>query len=248
MPGRLLTLLTSAAPLAAPSTTPPIDGPNLLAYWNLTGLAADAQEVADLLGGRTLRLGSTAGADTNDPAVAEDGLSFGGDDYATTTSGFADEFAAGLSFLWVGRMPLAAGNRMFYLNHDATNTVAFAGAQVTADGSLLCTSGQSVSTYPAAIPADTWCCIAGATGWGAGNTSLYKNGVVLDLANDGGLSAQPTAGQLEIARAMWYGTPYYGQHQTAALLLYGRRLTADEMAANYGWLKATLAGKGVLLP
>ncbi len=56
--------------------------PGAVAYWDCTQVVG--QVLPDLSGnGNDAMLGSTAGADTNDPTAGPTGLTFGGDDYAS---------------------------------------------------------------------------------------------------------------------------------------------------------------------
>lgn len=68
---------------------------NLSTLYPYSPPAGLPQSLTDYTGrGNNAQLGSTAGADTNDPAYSGQGLAFGGDDYCTSSSPVFDDMSA----------------------------------------------------------------------------------------------------------------------------------------------------------
>ena len=214
------------------------EGPTALPYVK----TMDLQTIPDLSGqGKTLQLGSTSGADANDPRLTQAGAVFDGvDDYGVCSSTVLN--GAGRTLVAVAKVASDPGSRgygMLQAGGNATYHTITAGLHYFASDTY--GGAQVTAAHPSALSLDTWYFLASRRAtdrfelWV--DTSRYVAGASGALAVPAPLGY---VGTFDGALGPFDGT-------IAAVLSYDRALSDAEVARLYGWLKAELAPRGVTL-
>ncbi len=195
------------------------------------------------------QLGSTTGADTNDPLWAQRRLSFGGvDDYVLTPSEVTSGASAlTLQIVYKKTVGSATSVQRVLFGHNAGGSyIRF--FSNTSIGFWLVASGSSQFIQGPA---------GGITDDGSWKmmTFRWKSGAVQDqfLNKNNRLvfdESSPSAGtHTSTYRAIgMYDNTRHFDGEIASALFYRRLLTRAEVAQNYIWLKASLASRGITLP
>ena len=218
----------------------------LVAEYRFDG--GSGQVLTDYSGnGYDLQLGSTSGADTNDPSWETEGQSFATDDYDKRVSVPAalkpDAWTIMTLFSKTGttNTPIAwddnNNNPGFYLTWAAAQTPRF---QMGA-------SNWRIATPASALNTGTWWVVTG-TCPGVGqndidNVTAYQNKTALSLG-----AVTKTAGQAAKLEFRIGASNSYLTGTIGFTLLYNRVLTEAEIFQNYAYIKAVVAGRGISLP
>jgi len=208
-------------------------------------------------------LGTTAGADTNDPAWGPAGLTFGGDDRVVVgpvTVGGTVQNLGTLEVIFSLAAPAApdsATNAILNLTeYSAGNLGYLALGEIggAIPGELVALSSQAGGMYYNA----KWIDAAGtvpagwnhlALRWNGANYDIFLNGAQKPATLTPAAGIQPLCSNL-ILGAMKMGASSYGYFAggLAATALYPTGLTDAQLVQNAGAWRALLAPRGVVLP
>jgi concanavalin A-like lectin/glucanase superfamily protein len=223
---------------AVAGVTFPIVQDGLIAEWRLDDGAG--QSLTDYSGNdHHGQLGSTAGADVNDPAWQSYGLSFDGDDSVALPGGLVAGNHA-ISWFAVVTAHTASGFQIIALGGDpGTGTsydLAFQDANIFAG----IYGGTIASVTPPALPYS----VAGVYEPAGPSTTLYLNGA-FNRADAPGPTPN-IGGAFMLGAQAGGGLPLQGG--LAFVALHDIPLSAGQAAQMHTYAKALLAGRGVTLP
>jgi hypothetical protein len=202
------------------------------------------------------QLGSTAGADVNDPTWVPPGLSFGGDDYVSLPKNVALHPTTGLTVMAVASKTSWAvvpeeqrivsctqiGGWALGTKLDAVNRIVNIYANGAYRGPTYDASGLSDGAHVIAGMFDGRYVKTYADKVQAGSTlDLGATYPITYSVNNGALiGVEPDAAGAPVA--------YYWNGSIDYLLIYGVALTDAEYMRNYHYLRSELARRGVTLP
>ncbi len=224
----------------------------LVCWHDLYDPTESLASVPDLSGnGYDLQLGSTAGADTNDPAWGADGkgLVFVTDDYCTFTPAYT--WGDPLSIVMVVKGAAQTDHRLFSLGLSTSDTpimsLSTSAAAPTNKLRVYARSQQSNALYQdsAAVAFDdVWRvvgCVVAASAF-----SFFVSGAIESYAH-GGFSGTATFDRGGIGALLRTGAGSYFNGSMGNVVQYNRALSDAEIQRIYRSLKATWAARGVTI-
>lgn len=238
-----------------PRLLPDLPRAGLVAWYDLTNLAAGIHSVANRYSGAgALQLGDGTEGDAGEPTITPAGLQFdGSNDYCSAGDATALRIGAGGTMIVVLK-PTAypgagayglivnkgnwnGGKNYYALWMQQSNHMLYADV---GDG-----AGHDAFSvdYLTALPLDTWACAA--MTWDGAAVVFYLNGGVIGSPAAAARTPNTTGYSFLVGGGIG-GT--YLQAVVAGIVVYSRVLGAGEMARSYRWLKRTLAAGGVALP
>jgi hypothetical protein len=222
--------------------------PGAVAYWDCTQVVG--QVLPDLSGnGNHATLGSTAGADTNDPTATGQGLVFGGDDFANCDAVAADGSVVGLTVSVVA-----------YATADGWQAIVAKSnsSSATGDGwhiKKTPTPGQYLARIFDASRNHHELSAMGPTEGGWVMLTLVADGTTATLYANciSGTPVECIGISYDLAHAIRIGMMTEGLFWglvggVAAVRVYPRALTLVEIAQNHAYFRAKFAPLGVILP
>ena len=207
------------------------------------------QILTDYRNGYDLQLGSTDGADTNDPSWVSTGQSFTTDDYNKHTATPVALKPAAWTVMGLFSKTGTTATALMAWDDNVTNPCFYA----TLTGAnqkpifYMGANNHRYATPASALDDGTWWVITG-TMPGSGqndidNVTCYQNKTALSLAAATKSGAQAAKSEFRIGASSSYLTGSIGFQ-----LLYNRVLTEAEIFQNYEYIKVAVAGRGISLP
>lgn len=223
-----------------------IPGHGLVGLWDLTGWDAATQSIPNFAPGQTaaLQLGSTAGADANDPTPSQQGMVLATNDYLAAP--VLPYGANAGTVIAVHKAAQLASVENYIFSHFSPTARVYIRADRDGAAYKIGVAGSSSITTGQTCDIGQWQFVA--MTYSEGTWRFYKNaglptsgtytGIVSGISNSYVGAIDTGTG----AASFWNGP-------LSHILVYSRALTDAEIAAAYRWLKTYWApAKGITLP